>query len=148
LSSLANGGYLVKPHIVKEIEYADGGTKKINYPKEGEPKILKDETSRAITKMLVYSVDHVYGEGKYKMENYSIAAKTGTAQIPNPSGGYYEDRNLHSFVGYFPGNDPRFLVFLSISSPKGVRYAAETLSEPFFEITKFLINYYELPPDR
>lgn len=149
LSSLGNGGYLVQPHMVKEIDYSDGGTKKINFPKEEQPKVISDEASRAITKMLVYSVDHVYGEGKYKMENYSIAAKTGTAQIPNPKdGGYFEDRNLHSFVGYFPGNDPQFLVFLSISSPQGVRYAAETLSQPFFDITKFLISYYEIPPDR
>lgn len=82
------------------------------------------------------------------MPNYSIAAKTGTAQIPDPSGGYYEDRNLHSFVGYFPAYDPKFLIFLSITAPRGVRYAAETLSQPFFDITKFLINYYEVPPDR
>jgi cell division protein FtsI/penicillin-binding protein 2 len=114
-----------------------------------QPKVLKDETSTAISKMLVYSVDNVYGQGKYKMPNYSIAAKTGTAQIPDlKNGGYFEDRNLHSFVGYFPAFNPKFLVFLSITAPQGVRYAAETLSQPFFDITHFLINYYEIPPDR
>ncbi len=148
LSSLGNGGYLVRPHVVKEIDYHSGGEKEYVYLKEDQPRVLKAETSRAISKMLVYSVYHVYGNGKYKMENYSIAAKTGTAQIPDPSGGYYEDRNLHSFVGYFPAYDPKFLVFLSITAPHGVRYAAETLSEPFFDTTKFLINYYEVPPDR
>lgn len=149
LSSLGNGGYLVRPHVVKEIDYHDGGKNEFNYPKEEQPRVLKEGTSQAISKMLVYSVDNVYGQGKYKMDHYSIAAKTGTAQIPKPgTGGYYDDRNLHSFVGYFPAYDPKFLVFLSISSPQGVRYAAETLSQPFFDITKFLINYYEVPPDR
>lgn len=148
LSALGNSGYLVRPHVVKEIDYGGIGKKEFHFPKTDQPKVLKDETSRAISKMLVYSVDHVYGAGKYKMEHYSIAAKTGTAQIPDPSGGYYEDRNLHSFVGYFPAYDPKFLIFLSITAPRGVRYAAETLSEPFFDISKFLINYYEVAPDR
>ena len=147
-SALGNGGYLVRPHVVKQIDYHDIGSKEFTYPKEDQPKILKDETSWAISKMLTYSVDNVYGDGKYKMPDYSISAKTGTAQIPDPNGGYYEDRNLHTFVGYFPSYDPQFLIFLSIRSPRGVRYAAETLSEPFFDITKFLINYYEVPPDR
>lgn len=148
LSSLGNGGYLIRPHVVKSIDYKTGGEKTFEFLKEDQPKILKDETSKEISKMLVYSVDHVYGNGKYMMEHYSIAAKTGTAQIPNPKGGYYEDRNLHSFIGYFPAYNPQFLVFLSITAPQGVRYAAETLSLPFFDIAKFLINYYEIPPDR
>ena len=149
IASLGNGGYLVRPHIVKEIEYEDGGSKVFEYLKEDQPTVIKPETSRAISDMLVYSVDHVYGNGKYKMENYSIAAKTGTAQIPNPAdGGYFTDRNLHSFVGYFPASDPQFVIFLSITAPKGVKYAAETLSVPFFDTTKFLINYYEVAPDR
>lgn len=148
-SALGNGGYLVSPHVVKEVDYGSGDVKEITYEKLEQPKVLKDETSRAISKMLVYSVDHVYGDGKYKMPNYSIAAKTGTAQIPDlRNGGYFEDRNLHSFVGYFPAYDPQFLIFLSITAPQGVRYAAETLSEPFFDITKFLISYYEVAPDR
>ncbi len=148
ISSLANGGYLIRPHVVKSIDYHDGGEKTFEYLKIDQPRILKDGTSEAISKMMVYSVDNVYGGGKYKMPNYSIAAKTGTAQIPNPKGGYYEDRNLHSFVGYFPATNPQFVVFLSITAPKGVKYAAETLSQPFFDITKFLLSYYEVAPDR
>ncbi len=148
-SSLGNNGYLVSPHVVKKIDYSTGEDKIISYNKLDQPKVLKDETSRAISKMLVHSVDQVYGNGKYKMDHYSIAGKTGTAQIPDPrNGGYFEDRNLHSFVGYFPAYNPQFLVFLSITAPQGVRYAGETLLEPFFDITKFLINYYEVPPDR
>lgn len=148
IAALGNGGYLVRPHVVKAVDYHDGGEKEFQYEKMDQPRVFKDGTSEAISKMMVYSVDNVYGDGKYKMPNYSIAAKTGTAQIPDPKGGYYEDRNLHSFVGYFPATNPEFVVFLSITAPRGVKYAAETLSEPFFDITKFLITYYEIPPDR
>ena len=83
------------------------------------------------------------------MDNYSIAAKTGTAQIAKEDGrGYYEDRYLHSFFGYFPAYNPQFLTFFYIINPKEVRYASHTLTEPFMNMTKFLINYYEIPPDR
>ena len=83
------------------------------------------------------------------MEHYSIAAKTGTAQISNPNGGgYYENKFLHSFFGYFPAFDPKFIIFLYQYDPKGVKYASETLTHPFMDITEFLINYYEIAPDR
>ncbi|MDQ3090006.1 MAG: hypothetical protein M3Q24_02545, partial [bacterium] len=63
-------------------------------------------------------------------------------------GGYYEDRYLHSFFGYFPSYDPKFLIFLYTYNPKDVKYASETLTDTFINMTKFLINYYDIPPDR
>ncbi|MEK7185171.1 MAG: hypothetical protein AAB726_00955, partial [Patescibacteria group bacterium] len=60
----------------------------------------------------------------------------------------YDDRFLHSFFGYFPAYDARFLVFLYTYHPKGVQYASETLTHSFIDITKYLINYYEIEPDR
>jgi cell division protein FtsI/penicillin-binding protein 2 len=149
LSSMVNGGYLINPHVVKKLEYLDGGSEDIVFKKEDSERILKDGTSEKIARMMVSIVDNTLGEGKYKMEGYSIAAKTGTAQIPNPNGpGYLEGRNLHSFVGFFPAYDPKFLIFISNTAPKGARFASETLTEPFMNITHFLINYYEISPDR
>ena len=99
--------------------------------------------------MLVSIMDKSLSGGKVKMGHYSVAVKTGTAQVANnEEGGYYTDRNTHSFFGYFPAYDPKFIVFLYAVNPKGVAYASMTWTDPFLSITKFLLNYYEVPPDR
>jgi cell division protein FtsI (penicillin-binding protein 3)/stage V sporulation protein D (sporulation-specific penicillin-binding protein) len=147
LASLANGGKLVTPHLADRIEYDDGTIEKIAYP---EPKqILKEETSEEISRMLSVVVDDALRGGNVALPNHSIGAKTGTAQMADSAGGgYYEDRYLHSFFGYFPAFEPRFIVFMYTVEPQNVRYASETLTDPFMEIARFLINYYSIPPDR
>ncbi len=146
LSALGNGGLLVTPHIAKTMEYEDGTKKDIQFP-TGE-RVWSEGTSEEITRMLVKVVDEALRGGSVKIPDYSVAAKTGTALLVSPDGGYYSDRYLHSFFGYFPAYDPEFLIFLYTDDPKGVTYASDTLTEPFMNITKFLINYYSIPPDR
>lgn len=148
LSALGNGGYLVQPHVVKEIEFEDGEIREVLYNKESSPRVFTGQTSQDITTMLVSNVDTNISGGKYSKEKYSVAAKTGTAQIPDPEGGYYDDRNLHAFFGYFPAYDPQYLVLLTLKNPKNVKYSSETLIKPFFEISDFIINYAEILPDR
>ena len=99
--------------------------------------------------MLVEVVDKALLGGTVKIPEYRVAAKTGTAQMAREDGkGYYEDKYLHSFFGYFPAYDPQFLVFLYTVNPRGVSFASHTLTNPFIRITKFILNYYEIPPDR
>lgn len=149
LSALANGGNLIIPHIVKNINYKLGLSKNIYYGESETKRVIKEETSDEITRMLVKVVDTALLNGTVKIPNYSVAAKTGTAQIAKTGGGgYYDDKYLHSFFGYFPAYNPRFLIFILTLEPKGVQYASNTLTLPFINTVKFLINYYEIPPDR
>ncbi len=147
LASLGNGGVLVTPHLVRAVKYDTGVTRTLSWG-EGE-QILKPETSTAVSRMLTAVVDTTLADGKLKMEHYSIAAKTGTAQIADPvNGGYYADRYLHSFFGYFPSFAPKFVVFLFAIEPTGASFSSQTWAMPFGALVKFLINYYNIPPDR
>lgn len=146
MATLANGGYLVTPHVVKEIDYEVLPTETKTYER-GE-QVLATSTSETITRMLVDVVDDYLAGGTVDLARYSIAAKTGTAQIPSPNGGYLDNEYFHSFFGYFPAYNPRFLVLLFIERPQGVRYASETLTTPFMNLATSLLTYYDVPPDR
>lgn len=147
LATLANGGYLVTPHLGAAVKDVAGITRQLAWSK-GE-KVLSDQTAEAVSRMLTVVVDTALANGKNKLEHWSVAAKTGTAQIANPAGGgYYTDRYLHSFFGYFPSYDARFIIFLYSFEPVGAQYSSQTWGEPFHELTQFLINYYNVPPDR
>lgn len=147
LAALGNGGYMVTPHLVSEIRQSDGTIKPVQYP-QGE-QVLRPETSEEISRILVEVVDKALLHGTVSMERHTIAAKTGTAQMADATTGKYSENDyLHSFFGYFPAYDPEFLVFMYTVKPQGVKFASETLTVPFMEIAKFLINYYSIPPDR
>ncbi len=143
-ASLANGGTMVTPHIASQVIEASGKTSTIEH-KPGD-RVLKPETISTITNMLVHVVDDGYHIGN---PHYSVAAKTGTAQIARSDGsGYYTDRNLHSLIGFFPASKPRFVLYLFNVYPKGALYAIQTLGTPFMDMVDFMNNYYEIAPDR
>ncbi|KKS30768.1 MAG: Penicillin-binding protein, transpeptidase domain protein [Parcubacteria group bacterium GW2011_GWA2_43_11] len=147
LAALGNGGYLVTPHFVTHIQYENGAEASV--APDDHVQVISEDTSREITQMLVNVVDDALRGGTVAKEHYAIAAKTGTAQMAHDGErGYYDDRYLHSFFGYFPAYEPRFIIFLYHLEPQGARYASETLTAPFMELVDFLINYYDIPPDR
>ena len=146
LSALANEGKLPNPHIVKAIRLQSGVVRELSWGIQD--RVYDPEAVEETTRMLVHVVDNDLKGGTAGIAEMSIAAKTGTAQIADPGGGYAEGRYFHSFFGYFPAYEPRFIILLYTREPQGVRYASETLTDPFMELTRFLISYYDIPPDR
>ena len=137
----------MQPQVVKSIKY------NIGVEKEMEPVITKENvlSKRAIeetTEVMVEAVDTALMGGALSLPYYSVAAKTGTAQISDGRGGYFNNKFLHSFAGYYPAYKPRFVTFMYLIDPKGVQYSSETLARPFMDTAEFLLNYYELSPDR
>lgn len=146
LGALANDGQVVTPHLVRSVRLESGIEKKLSW---GMPeRVFSAKATEETTRMLVNVVDEKLAGGTVKIPEMSVAAKTGTAQIAGPGGKYAEGKYFHSFFGYFPAYDPKFIILLYTKEPGGVQYASETLTHPFMELTHFLINYYEIPPDR
>ena len=87
------------------------------------------------------------GSGRLaKVDNYNIAVKTGTAQIPDfEEGGYIEDV-IHSFIGFAPAFNPEFVMLIKLDKPHGLRFAASTCGPIFKKISEYLFNYLEIPP--
>jgi len=144
--SLANGGILMKPHIVEEVRH-DDGTSTTNDPHEIR-RVISEETSSKITAMLVSTIEN--GEAKKgTVEGHYIAGKTGTAQtykhgIPLTGVG----TTIASFCGYGPISDPKFVVCVKYDHPRSNEWGSNTSAETFSKIADYLFDYYNIPPDK
>lgn len=141
-AAIANGGKLMKAHIVKEIR--DGRNVEKISP-EVVRQVISPETARTLTDMLVQVMDTAYSE-HFSVPGYKIAAKTGTAQIPSPDGGYEENANIGSVLGYGPAQDPRFAVLVKIDRPKRSEWGEETAGPAFAKIFQQMLLLYGIPP--
>ena len=81
--------------------------------------LLKRETSGYFLNLLNAVITKTKFTGpRVKIDGYMIGGKTGTSELLNPNGGYYKDRNMTSFIGVFPTNNPRYIVYTAIEYPK------------------------------
>src|SRR3990167_6330301 len=143
-SAIANGGKLMRPFVVEKI-IRDGGEEEVT-SREIASIPISEKTATRLKAMLVGVVDN--GFDKARINGYDIAGKTGTAQIPDGHGGYLEKEFIHNFLGFAPAYDPQFVILIKMEKPKGITFAADSLSPTFREIAAFMINYYKIPPTR
>ena len=144
-AAIANKGVLMRPYVVEKIR-DDSGNETVRSP-ETIRQVISPETAETLTKMLVSVVKNGY-EDRAGVKGYLVAGKTGTAEIPRKDGrGYLKDAATHTFVGFAPAFDPRFLILLQLNEPRGNRFAANTLTPVFHDLAEFILHYYEVPPD-
>ncbi|MEX0877727.1 MAG: penicillin-binding protein 2 [Candidatus Spechtbacterales bacterium] len=142
ISAIANGGVMMKPYVVKKIVTENGSRDTV--PEEaGRP--ISAMTASRITAMMVSAVDNGYGS-KAAVPGYSMAGKTGTAQIPNEGSAGYSSKTLHSFVGFVPAYDPKFIGIIIMNDPKGIRFSSDSVAPTFRDISSFILQYYKVPP--
>ncbi|MCM3225023.1 penicillin-binding transpeptidase domain-containing protein [Terribacillus saccharophilus] len=153
-SAIANDGKMVTPNIIDKIVNPD--TKKVVEQKKTEVqgKPISKETADETLKILESVVTSKHGTGKpFKLDDYSVAGKTGTAQIPNPNGGGYmlgKNNYLFSFLGMAPADDPELIMYVSVLQPE--LKETETGSEPsafiFKNVMENALHYMDISPDQ
>ena len=140
-SALANGGRLVQPSVVRE------GRAEFDPAKKRQ--VISPETSKTISKMLASVVDNGFGKAA-KVPGYTISGKTGTAQMSwstlNIKQLGYSDKTTQSFIGYFPSDDPKFLILVKLKAPN-VNTAEYSAIPVFTELAKYVIYVSQLPPN-
>ena len=144
-ASLANGGRLLRPYIVDEIIHPDGTREKTKPTVVSQP--ITARSSRLITGMLVSVVENGHGK-KAGVPGYYVAGKTGTAQVASSKGGYQKDVTIGSFAGYAPASDPKFVMVVRINHPRDVQWAESSAAPLFGQMAKFLLSYFQVPPER
>lgn len=143
-AALANGGSMMKPYIVDQ-RVDTSGSQYITEPEEISHPVTP-ETARTLAAMLVTVVDEGHSKGA-RIPGYSIAGKTGTAQIA-VNGTYDANRHIDTFIGFGPVSDAQFVILVKIDEPKDVPTAEFSAVPVAGEVEKFLVNYLKIEPDR
>ena len=143
---VANGGTLYKPYLVDK-EITQSGEIKQKKPEVIRDSVISAQTAATVASMMEQVV--LKGSGwPAKMKGYNIAGKTGTAQVPKADGqGYEEAKNIGSFVGFGPVEDPKFVMLVRVDYPKVDGFAEKTAVPAFAEVAKQLFIYYQVPPN-
>ena len=145
--ALANGGKMMKPHIIKSIMNPDGSTfREAQDIEQGQP--IPESIAKQITDILEKEVSEGGGHKAY-VEGYQFAGKTGTAQKLDPEhGGYLNGRYIASFIGYGPVEDAKFVALVVIDDPEGTYYGSQIVAPVFQDVMTQLVRYYKLSPTR
>ena len=141
ISALANNGYLMQPYVVAEVRDENGVHRH-------EPTVLsqaiKPETAAIMTTMAVTAVQQEVQEAL--VEGYTVAGKTGTAQIAEPFG-YHPTDTIGSFIGWLPADDPEIVVFVKLDRPQSAPWGSMTAAPVFSKLAKELVVLLDIPPD-
>ncbi|OGZ60814.1 MAG: hypothetical protein A2919_01385 [Candidatus Spechtbacteria bacterium RIFCSPLOWO2_01_FULL_43_12] len=142
ISAIANNGVMMKPYITEKIK--KGPLEIVTKPEEiARP--ISSVTASKVTAMMVSTVKNGYDK-KVSVPGYTLAGKTGTAQVPNEDGSGYSDKTIHTFVGFAPAYDPKFVGIIRMDGVKGINFASDSIAPLFGDIASFVLQYYQIPP--
>ncbi len=137
--AIVNNGQLIKPTLVEQV-----GNKKIDNS-HFRQQVISKKTAEILKAMLVSVIKN--GHGKLaQVQGYYLGGKTGTAEISSKSGGYAKQGTNHSFIGFGPLDNPKFVIMVKLSKPKWGKFSAVTAAPTFQKMAKFLLQYYQIPP--
>jgi cell division protein FtsI/penicillin-binding protein 2 len=143
-AAIANGGTLYKPYVVAATRDADGEHRTAPVAVRSP---ISPETADTLRAMLVSTVDRGISGGA-KVAGYSVAGKTGTAQIPSEDGRYVDDAYISSFAGFAPANDPRFVAVIVLERPQSKLLGTVTAMSAFHDLAVDVLRSARVQPDR
>jgi len=141
-NAIANNGVLLKPQIVDKVIHDDGGIEEVA-PVEVR-RVISQQSAYAIAQMLRSVVTDGHGK-QADVPGYLVGGKTGTAQLVS-EGKYEEGKNIGSFAGFAPTDNPRFTILVRLDDPKAVEWAESSAAPTFGELMSFLLGYYHVEP--
>lgn len=153
LTAVANDGKMMQPYVIKKIVDPNTGdiVKEHNPIVKGKP--ISADTAKQVRETLATTVTSEKGTAQnYASKEYEVAGKTGTAQIPKSTGGYYWGKNnfLYSFLGMAPVKDPKLIMYVAIEKPNlGVtEVGSEPTSKVFNTVMESSLKYLNIKPSK
>lgn len=141
VAAIANNGVLPTPQVADKIV---GDEVEKDIPPKFEDRVVSAKTVAQMKKMMVKAVEE--GEAKWAApRGFSIAGKTGTAQIP-VAGHYDEEKTIVSFVGFAPADNPKFVMLVTLREPTSSPWGSETAAPLWFSIASELFPYFGIQP--
>jgi len=145
MSAVVNGGYLVRPHLLKEIRTAEGETLlEVGTQIRAQP--ISEATSAQMRQLLEDVVAKGTGKQAY-IPGYRVGGKTGTAQKPGPNG-YLPGKYVASFLGFAPADDPQIVGIVVLDEPQGRYQGGEVAAPVFKEVMEKALLYLNIPPQQ
>ncbi len=144
LSALINGGTYYQPYMVESVTHPDG-TKEVKKPKILRQNVISSSVSDQMRGLMQYVVDK--NNRPAARAGFQVGGKTGTAQIPKPTGGYYEDKYNGMYVGFVGGDQPQYAIVVRVNEPGIAGYAGSRAAGPIFtSVSNLLINNFGVTP--
>ena len=141
--TVANGGWLVQPRILSRGVHFDGTT--VERPVTTR-RVLPQPIADTLRAVLVRTVEDGTARAA-RLTGVSTAGKTGTAQKPDPAGGYRADAVVSSFVGFVPADAPRLALLVLIDEPQDLQYGGEVAAPVFRAIARRALLYLGISPE-
>lgn len=139
LNVIANNGKLLRPYIAREIRDSKGKVIKKVYPIEVR-QVLHPAVARQMVDILIGVVEGGSGR-RARVEGYHVAGKTGTAQKAEPNGRGYAGKEVMSFMGFLPAEDPVISMIVMLDEPKGARFSGQIAGPLFQEVAAQTVQY-------
>jgi cell division protein FtsI (penicillin-binding protein 3) len=148
VSAIANGGTLYKPHVVAEVKRGSESLPMTGALAPGEPKeVIRPETAATLRRLMEGVLLHGTGP-RARLDGWTAAGKTGSAQKIDPATGRYSRTQLiASFSGFAPINDPAVTILVSLDSPVGEHEGGQVAAPVFKRIAEQVLPYLDVPRD-